>query len=169
MDLRSRCNQCVLKQIIDSMMGETCPASKNSSIRRQNIVGRANGVDPCLDFVCFGWVPFSGEFDTDLKLTQGHRRDMQFLISNALDPSEHSAMRLGAPQFRNHIRVEQIHRPISRTRSVHAARACAWMADRGRTEDRRRGAVPSGWVGRAVSFSATHGLVPAQQPRHPAW
>ena len=109
MDLRGGRDQGVLDEMILLAMHELCPCPKHGSIGGQDIVGRRNLIEPCLDLGSFGRVLFAGYLDPCLDLGERYGAEVKVLVGNTFDPGEDGTMRTWTTEFRDDVRVEQKH------------------------------------------------------------
>ena len=103
-------DQRIFDQMLLPAMHKLCPLPEDRAVRRQDIVGAGDLIEPRLDFGRLGCILFTRDFDPGLNLGKGHGTKVQILIGDFPEPREHSAMGTWPAQFRDDVGIEQEHR-----------------------------------------------------------
>ena len=85
------------------------PEPEGASIHRQDTVRSSDTIDPGLDRFGPSRIVLSGIFHSRLKLSEGDRRDKNFVCADLREPGNKTGMRPRATQLGNHVRIEQVH------------------------------------------------------------
>ena len=116
-------------------MFEPGPDSKNSRIRRQDVVGSEDLAEPSFQFFRLGGVLLTGDLDTRLEFPIGPLR-VQFFVGTVAASSD-TTIGTRTTRFRDDIGIEEIH---LFNRNPSPADGAVWYAvvPGGRLEVRRR-------------------------------
>ena len=92
-------DQSVDQKIVLTSMHQRRPDAKRASIDWQNVPSTRDLIDPAFDLSGLFRILLSGLLDARLQLAEGHSRQVKILIGNALEPSDHGAVRPWTPQL----------------------------------------------------------------------
>ena len=90
-------------------MHEASPGAEGLSIHRQDIEGLGDLFQPGLDLACLCGILLPRDLDPGLDLADGHGREVQIGVGNALQPGQNRAVRLRPAKLRNNVGVQQIY------------------------------------------------------------
>jgi len=82
----------VLVEGVGLAVHQARPAAEGRAIHRQDVEALAHLIQPGFEIPGLAWILLTGQLDARLNLAEGHGRQVQMGVFDALKPGQHSAM-----------------------------------------------------------------------------
>lgn len=107
MDPRCGGDHGIFDQMVCLAAHKSSPFAKTLRIHRQNLNGIRELIHPNLNFLGFPCILRSRSFNARLQFAQSDSGQKELFVALLIKPGDNAAVRLGLPQFGNHVCVQQ--------------------------------------------------------------